>query len=221
MLSLNNLCNMFEAYPPYEFCYSIWEDYVYKYLWNFSPDESGVIKDILKNNWYYDFEIKRIFDLHSSYIHHYWVDLKTNRVKIYLDLYNTDYNTSISIIDSIKSILWISKETSREKNFIKYDCLWIDICHNWQKKLKIYELIDVQGLQVTWLKIKEIWILKDLDYRRKTFIRLNNPYEKIDKVFKDLCFDHLSFHEKVNKNLIKKNLKYICIEWDKKEIYFN
>lgn len=172
-------------------------------------------KDFLSWNNYYNL----ILNNFSKIITHIWVDNNDWRKKIYISLYNTDFKYSLKIINNLKKILKMEERYFLEKNFLKFDCIWIDFLKNWKVNLKIYEIVkkeDFSGLPEFCDKnnIKEIWFLKDFYGRKKKFFRFEN-YLKIKDFWE--IFDLSEILK--NKN-IKWKVKYFCIEWIKKEIYF-
>lgn len=161
----------------------------------------------------------KILEKFSDKITHIWEDFENNRKKIYISLYDFDFKKNLQIISEIKNILWISEKYFLEKNFVKFDCIWIDIFENWEMYLKVYEIIKNENFEwfpdfLDFQNIKEIWYLKDLKWRKKRFFRFQN-YENITK-FKDI-FD---ISEILKNPEIKWVVKYFCVEWEKMEIYF-
>lgn len=161
----------------------------------------------------------KILEKFSNIITHIWEDLSNNRKKIYISLYEFNFKKSLKIISEIKNILWISEKYFLDKNFVKFDCIWIDVFENWNMELKIYEIIKNDNFE--WLpdfiqkeNIKEMWFLKDFQGRKKKFFRFWN-YENIEK------FMYIFDTSEVLKNSeIQWKVKYFCVEWEKKEIYF-
>lgn len=161
----------------------------------------------------------KILEKFSDKITHIWEDLWNNRKKIYISLYDFDFKQNLQIISEIKNILWIQEKYFLEKNFVKFDCIWIDIFENWNMELKIYEIIKNDNFDklpdfIEKQNIKEIWFLKDFQWRKKKFFRFQND-ENIEK-FTNI-FD---ISEVVKNPEIKWKVKYFCIEWEKQEIYF-
>lgn len=172
-------------------------------------------KDFLSWNKYYDLILHNF----SEVITHIWLDNNDWRKKIYISLYDLDFKNSLKIINSLKKILKIEEKYFLEKNFLKFDCIWIDFFKNWKINLKIYEILKKDDF--FWLpdfcdkcNVKEIWFLKDFSWRKKKFFRFEDYLEIKD--FWEI-FDLSEVLE--NKN-IKWKVKYFCIEWTKKEIYF-
>ena len=113
-----------------------------------------------------------------------------------------------------------------ERDFIKFDCIWFDVSKDWII-YKIYELVDLNN-NFDWLPtsikkedVKEIWYLKTPSGRKKKFFRFKNSQEieLFKKEFNLARVDELQKNIKNYHNLQKK-VKYYCIEWEKKEIYF-
>lgn len=172
-------------------------------------------KNFLSWNNYYDIILKSF----SENITHIWVDNNDWRKKIYISLYNTDFKNSLKIINNLRKILKIEEKYFLEKNFLKFDCIWIDFLKNWKVNLKIYEIIKNDNF--SWLpdfcdkyNIKEIWYLKDFYWRKKKFFRFKN-YLEVSIFWK--IFDLSEVFK--NKN-IQQKVKYFCVEWTKNEIYF-
>lgn len=162
---------------------------------------------------------ERILHNFSQIITHIWIDFENNRKKIYISLYDFNFKKSLQIISDIKKILWISEKYFLEKNFLKFDCIGFDIFESWKISLKIYEIIKNNNFDdlpdfLEIENIKETWFLKDFQGRKKKFFRFQK-YENIEK------FVHIFDISEVVKNPeIKWKVKYFCIEWQKKEIYF-
>lgn len=166
-----------------------------------------------------NYKFLKILEKFSDKITHIWEDFENNRKKIYISLYEFDFKESLKIISEIKNILWIQEKYFLEKKFFKFDCIGIDIFKNWNMELKIYEIIKNDNFYnlpdfIIKESIKETWFLKDFYGRKKKFFRFKN-YENIEK-FKNI-FD---ISEVLKNPEIKWKVKYFCIEWNKKEIYF-
>ena len=107
---------------------------------------------------------------------HLWYDLVNNKFKIYLWLYNHDFKNCLKEISSIKGILEFDSKYFLEKDFLKFDCIWIDISEG-NINIKLYELINKRfnyDLYPSFLdeeSIKEVWYLKDFFSRKKMFFR--------------------------------------------------
>jgi len=196
----------------------------------YSKNEKNNIK--IKSFMYENIKLKKenfsnlnmIFSIFSWKILHFWFDKNTNRYKIYIWLYNESFENSLKIISEIKKCLWLNKQYFLEKDFTKFDCLWLDISEDWIE-LKIYELVNLD-IHLEWLPdfiqkedVKEIWYLKTFSWRKKKFFRFKN-YQEIN-IFKEFDLSWLdSFQEKIKDfYILKKKVKYYCIEWDKKELY--
>lgn len=166
-----------------------------------------------------NYKFLKILEKFSDKITHIWEDFENNRKKIYISLYEFDFKESLKIISEIKNILWIQEKYFLEKKFFKFDCIGIDIFKNWNMELKIYEIIKNDNFYnlpdfIIKESIKEIWFLKDFKWRKKKFFRFQN-YENIKKFMN--IFD---ISEVLKNPEIKWKVKYFCIEWNKKEIYF-
>jgi len=198
--------------------------HIYKYLfYSRKKENNNKILEILLQNWIKDInKIYKIFDIFYYTSIHFWIDLKTKKLKIYISLYNESFQNSLKIIKTIKDIIWIKDKYFLEKDFYKFDCIWIDILEKWFD-LKIYELIKINN-NFNWLldfikreDVKEIWYLKNFKWRRKKFFRFKK-YQNIKK-FNDI-FDLNILNELKIFVFLEKKVKYYCIEWNKKEIYF-
>ncbi len=197
-----------------------------KTLFYFKYNNPKVIFDYINNIFTLNNNIKDIFELYWKNINHIWYDQENNRYKFYIWLYNNTFKDSLKIIKNCKDILNIKEKYSLEKDFYKFDSIWFDITEKWVN-IKLYELVKKDqnyNLLVDNIKkedIKEIWYLKDFYWRRKKFFRFKN-YQDIEKFNNYFNIGGINnFEEKVkNYYLLQKKVKYFCVEWDKKEIYF-
>lgn len=197
-----------------------------KSLFCFNNNDFKRIQKYIETIFWNKKELDNIFNLYWSKINHIWIDTLNNRYKIYINLYNVYFNDSLKIISKIKKILWIDKKYYLEKDFLKFDCIWIDISSKWFD-LKIYELIDLYKDErflykyINFQNIKEVWYLKNFNWRRKNFFRFKNN-EDID-IFK--CIFDLESLENFQNDIkdfykLKFKVKYYCLEDWKEELYF-
>lgn len=206
----------------YEFILSNNSNKIDKFLFNFEENQEKYIFELINEKIKLWNEIQKIFSIFWKEIKQIWFDSKTNRCKFYIPLYSKTFKESLKNIKKCKDILWIKKEYFLEKDFLKFDCIWFDISEKWID-LKIYELVinenNFEFLPefINQKDIKEIWYLKNFDWRKKKFFRFLNLQE-IEKFSDDFDISQLNILEN-NYNLQKK-VKYFCIEGEKKELYF-
>ncbi len=167
-----------------------------------------------------------IFTLFPGLVFHVGIDSLSERAKLYISLYNIPFSESIKLITSIRKILWIQDSYKLEKNFVQFDCIGIDFTGP-SVDLKVYEIIQSQCMY-EWIPefinswdIKQVWYLKSASWRKKKFFRfLHKPRLSLFTPFFDTRWIDI-FQEKIKDfYTLKKLVKYYCIEWDKKEIYF-
>jgi len=221
-----NFIKYFSQYNwNFEFILNNKED-LNKILFYFKKNNSKVIFDYINKNIQLNYEIFKIFNLYWKYINHIWYDGENSRYKFYIWLYNLSFKDSLKIIKNCRDILDIKEKYFLEKDFYKFDCVWFDITEKWVS-IKVYELIKNENNNV-WLisnikkeDVKEIWYLKNFKWRKKKFFRFNNyqGIEKFDNYFNIKVVDNFKVKIK-NYYLVQKKVKYFCIEWNKKEIYF-
>jgi hypothetical protein len=210
-----------ESSPKIEYCLSNQYTWVHKILYTYFDDKIAGKKRIQEAFFGNKFEwttnqILSLFE-DSWCAFHYGIDTKTNRSKFYVSLYNADFAFCLSKIVEIKKILWLEAKYFLEKNFSKFDCLWFDI-KNDTIELKIYELVKKEDLFPFFPEyldktiIKECGYLKTFSGRKKMFFRFSTP-QKIE--YFDHEFDTTKLPEKS-----EKLVKYYCVDWETKEIYF-
>lgn len=218
---------MKELIPPTEYAYRLWEWSTTKFLWYFWTQGWNEIVETLKNKNIFDKQIQEIFNHYHQYIMHYWEDNATERKKIYINLYSLSFRQWLKIISHIKKILWEEHKYFLEKNFLQFDCIWIDIYPNKSKKIKIYEILKRDNFMQEDLKffneedIKEYWCLKDFFGRKKFFFRFKEPYIWLKIFLWDTEWKKIFELEKRFKISLKKKVKYYCFDENgTQEIYF-
>jgi len=223
---MNNFIKYFWKYEwNFEFILSN-KNELNKILFLFEKNSPNIIINYINNNIKLEKNILDIFNLYWLKINHIWYDEKNNRYKFYIWLYNDNFRDSLKIIKNCKDILWIKEKYFLEKDFYKFDCIWFDISENWID-MKIYELIKKEN-HYDWLpnfidkeNIKEIWYLKNFKLRKKKFFRFEKKLD-IWLFKKDFNIESIDIFKNNIKDIIflEKKVKYYCIEWKKKEIYF-
>jgi len=197
-----------------------------KILFLFEKNNSNLIINYINKNIKLGKNILNIFNLYWNKINHIWYSLENNKYKFYIWLYKDSFLNSLKIIKKCKDILRVEEEYFLEKDFYKFDCIWFDISENWID-MKIYELINKENNFYLLPKfideknIKEIWYLKNFNWRKKKFFRFNKK-ENVNK-FSDLLniTDLDKIKDDIGRNIkLENKVKYYCIEKDKKEIYF-
>lgn len=195
-------------------------------FWSKENNNKYIYDYMVNQNLYKDDKLNNIFKLFKDYNIHIWLDTLTKRMKVYVWLYDKWLEESLKLIKEVKKLLWLESKYFLEKDFYKFDCIWIDISENWLD-LKVYELVkkennyDFLPTFISKENIKELWYLKNVNWRKKKFFRLLNKVNINN--FKD-DFD-LSELEKLKSEIkdfynLEKKVKYFCIEWEKQEIYF-
>jgi hypothetical protein len=167
-----------------------------------------------------------LFTLFPSLVFHAGIDSSSQRAKLYISLYDIPFPESIKLITCIRKIFSIQQLYKLEKNFVQFDCIGIDFTSS-SLDLKIYELIQSQCMYewipdfINFSDIKQVWYLKSTSGRKKKFFRfLNKPSLALFEPIFDINWVDI-FQEKIKDFYsLKKLVKYYCIEWDKKEIYF-
>lgn len=157
---------------------------------------------------------------------HISIDLKTQRIKLYISLYNEPLWSSLKKLQNIAQLLWKTKKYEFEEGATKIDCIWFDISRD-SIEIKVYELLSkvpscyVIPEQVDMQNIKESGFLKTLDWRKKFFLRLKE-YISIEKFFTDFSREAVEDLQDTFKFTLKlqNRVKYFCLEGKKKEIYF-
>ena len=155
---------------------------------------------------------------------HIWIDSNNSRLKIYIWMYNKNFKLALTQINLIKKILKIDNKYFLEYDFCKFDCIGIDITSGWYD-LKVYEIVNTDlsllNDNINKNNIKEVWYLKNFFWRKKKFFRFKDR-ENIGKFKRDFdlsSVDYLNYKIKDFYNL-QKIVKYYCVEWNNKEIYF-
>lgn len=176
-------------------------------------------------------ELKKIESIFSlpilqDNIFHFWIDTASQRYKFYISLYENDFKQWLNILTQVRDILGISEKYFLEPNFLKFDCIGCDI-RDGRIDLKVYELLQWDMSETLLPKIfqknrvKEYGVLKNMNERKKYFYRFHSPIN-ISQFSSD--FDISAIERYVIQFLeiyiIQKQVKYYCIEWDTKEIYF-
>lgn len=169
--------------------------------------------------------ITSLFQMFDTQAIHIWYDHLNKRIKLYIGLYNTNFKSSLQIINKIKKILHIQDKYFLEPNFSKFDCIGIDFSSSWTD-LKLYELLekDVDKKYLNFADnsdIKEIGVLKNHGGRKKLFYRFWN-HQDISVFQDDFELSLLDEFQREIKDfyVLKKTVKYYCLEWGKSEIYF-
>jgi len=178
-------------------------------------------------SWEDVWKIEAIFSVFVSEPFHIAIDSASGRMKFYVGTYHTDENTVKEYISKMYTILQLRGSYKYEKDMLKIDCIGFDISPK-AIEMKVYELVDDTShvyrsipdtLDIS--NIKEAGYLKSTSGRKKTFYRLQTPQPLLDF---ELSFSLWKIHEyqKDIKDyyILKNRVKYLCIEWDRQEIYF-
>ncbi len=197
-----------------------------KILYEFQYWSSEIILKEISKIFFIPVAVKIIFKLFWSQISQLGVNESKKKYKFYIGLYNSTFKEWLHIISICRKVLWIKNQYILEKDFYKFDCIWFDIVEEWVE-MKIYEIV-MKKHNLEWLpkyidskNVQEVWYLKSLGWRKKKFFRFKNS-ENIQLFKKEFDFSKLdSILKWMSDSIkIKRKVKYYCIEWNRKEIYF-
>ena len=169
--------------------------------------------------------IFQLFDARSN-LFHLGVDPSNQRIKLYISLYDDDMDTATEIVAKLYRILWVMSHIEKDLHFRKYDCIGIDIMED-RLEMKVYELLHPISYipredHIQDWNIKEFGYMKSTNSRKKMFYRLTQ-YQDLDRYSKDFAYEGIL--AKIHMDswwvlALQEKVKYYCIEWDKKELYF-
>jgi len=218
-----------------EFCISSKHKEVSKTLYRSfgdSPEFRQKILEFFRNEVYLlPLELEKLESIFSlpilqNNIFHFWIDIASDRHKFYISLYDNDFKQWLNILTQVRKILGLSEKYFLESNFLKFDCIGCDI-RDGCIDLKVYELLQWDISENTLPKIlqknsvKECGVLKNMNERKKYFYRFRSPIS-VSQFSSE--FDISGIEKYVMQfseiYIIQKQVKYYCIEWDTKEIYF-
>ena len=156
---------------------------------------------------------------------HISFNIKKKQTRIYLWLYYQDIQIAKKITLYIMKNLYSYSWSYRfEDTLYRIDCLGFNINENLE--IKVYELVPVSKIFTScdffpYKDVKEYGFLKDMKWRKKEFFRFSQPlgYIPFLDIFSQTSFDALD-SEISNVYALQRKVKYYCLEWDKKEIYF-
>jgi hypothetical protein len=192
------------------------------YSYSQSPDLHSFVSDYIWGSISYHKILDRFFGLFGKLPIHIGIDIDTQRLKLYIWLYNYEIRTSMVIVKAIQQLLWENPSWYLyEKNLVNIDCVSIDISLKWISS-KVYE-ITPSGPHISRLNnslIKEMGVMKNMSGRRKYFYRFIRPIE-FDG-FEEFQSNYFLLDDPdiAKYYRFKRKIKYYCIEEDKKEIYF-
>jgi hypothetical protein len=207
---------------PTEYVYVPWNKTISKFLWHLGMWYDWEILNYIRSFAGHDTQIEEIFLRYWKYIEHFALDEKDMRYKFYINLYHLSSIESLKILKDVKDILGETRKYFLEKNFLQFDCIWIDIYPDKTKKIKIYEIVKnwepIPSILQN-ISINEVGYLKDFSWRKKMFFRLNPPYPHLSvfvwSIDEWVC---ISVEEKF-KISFQRKVKYYCIEWKNIELY--
>lgn len=157
---------------------------------------------------------------HSDY--QIWIDLHQERLKIYIGVWGRSLEDIQMITLWLSSLLWRQISYTPRENRVSFDCIGIDL--SWEKSdVKFYEVCqdDLFSQLPSYISHKEVkysGYLTSLSGREKKYFRFDEPFPLLERFSQD--FDMSSISSFFHAGIITWNVKYFCVEWDKKELYF-
>ncbi len=156
---------------------------------------------------------------------HFGVDENTQRYKFYINFYHTLFHDAENAIRLIYTLLGIPVAYFYETDIIQIDSIWFDITHDGSIQIKVYEIVkSIPNEYIPYIPpvamIKEFWCMKSTAGRKKYFVRFATQFPEMTLFVWDYPVDVLTDIEQKYQVHLKRRVKYLCFEKDKREIYF-